>query len=87
MVNVIVGRKRNIQVTNDRTAGIVDSVNPVTILKTPAVTVGGVSRLDHLDDVEATHEVDGYVLVYNAQTDKWVATQPATTADADGGSF
>jgi len=90
-VNVVVGRKRDIQVSANATAGIVSTNrNPVTLKNVPTVTVGGLNRLDALNDVVSTGETSGAVPVYDAATDKYVVQKldlSNVIGDLDGGTF
>jgi hypothetical protein len=89
MTNVVVARKRTVQVSANATAGIFDSTVPVT-LKTNPVMSSGVSRLDKLADVIANNETTGATLVYDATTDKYVVQKldlTNVTGDLDGGTF
>jgi hypothetical protein len=81
MVNVVVGRKRTVQVSTNATFGIIDTSTPITLKNNPAV--GGVTRLDKLTDVDASAETDKATLVYNASLDKYIVKQ----IDIDGGTF
>jgi hypothetical protein len=89
MVNVVVGRKRTVQISTNATAGIIDTTTPV-VLKNNPVLGGGVSRLDRLTDVAANTEVNGATLVYNAANDTYVVQKldlSNVTGDLDGGTF
>jgi hypothetical protein len=88
MVNVVVGRKRIVQVSTNATAGIIDTTTPVTLKNNPVM--GGASRLDKLADVQANTEVNGATLVYQANTDTYVVQKldlSNVTGDLDGGTF
>lgn len=91
MTNVVVARKRTVQVSANATAGIIDSTVPVTIKNIPAVSSGnGIDRLDHLKDVVASGETEGATLVYDSATDKYVVKKldlADVTGDLDGGTF
>jgi hypothetical protein len=91
MVNVVVGRKRNIQISANATAGIIDTTTPVVIKNNPVISGGGgISRLDKLTDVAANTEVNGATLVYNAANDTYVVQKldiSNVTGDLDGGTF
>lgn len=88
MVNVVVARKRTIQVSTNATAGIIDSTTPVVLKNTPTLISGGVDRLDHLKDVDATTELDGSTLIYDANTDKYVVRKiDFGDVGLDGGNF
>ena len=66
--NVIVAKQRDIQV-NSQATRIVESTAGA-ILSNPTMS----TRLDRLRDVDASNEVDGAALVYNAALDKYVVT-------------
>jgi 4-hydroxyphenylpyruvate dioxygenase-like putative hemolysin len=89
-INVVVGRKRTVQVSANATAGIIDTSAPVTIKNIQTVGGGGITRLDKLTDVVANGEVDKATLVYDALTDKYVVKKMEFTdisGDLDGGTF
>jgi len=91
MTNVIVARKRTIQVSANATAGVIDSSNPV-VLKPISVLSSAASstRLDHLQDVNASTETDGATLVYDAGNDTYVVKLldlAEVTGILDGGNF
>ena len=81
MVNVIVARSRNIKVSSNATAGVLDSSTPVTIKNNPSTN--GITRLDSLVDVNSSNETDKATLVYDSLTDTYVVKQ----MDLDGGTF
>jgi hypothetical protein len=83
MVNVIVARPRNIKVSSNATAGVIDSSTPVTIKNVSSAIGNGITRLDSLVDVNASNETDNATLVYNFETDTYVVKQ----MDLDGGTF
>jgi hypothetical protein len=88
MVNVVVGRKRTIKVTANATAGVIDSTIPVTLKTMSGGTTAG--RLDRLQDVNASVEIEGGVPVYQANTDTYKIEQldlAYVTGDLDGGTF
>lgn len=90
-VNVVVGRKRDIQVSANATAGsVTTNRNPVTLKNVPTITAGGSNRLDGLNDVVASGEISGAVPVYDATTDKYVVQKldlNNVIGDLDGGTF
>jgi hypothetical protein len=89
MTNVVVARKRNVQVSANATAGIIDTSVPVTIKNNPSIT-SGISRLDKLTDVVANNESNGATLVYDASTDKYIVQKldiSNVIGDLDGGTF
>jgi hypothetical protein len=88
MVNVVVGRKRTVQISANTTGGVIDTSVPVVLKNNPAV--GGVTRLDRLNDVRANNEINGATLVYNATDDTYVVKKldlADVTGDLDGGVF
>jgi hypothetical protein len=90
MVNVVVGRKRTVQISTNATAGIIDTTTPVVLKNNPVLGGGGVTRLDKLVDVAANNEVNGATLVYNAANDTYVVQKldlANVTGDLDGGTF
>ena len=84
MVNVVVAKKRNIQITSNTTAGVINSVTPVTLKNTPTVTA---TRLENLQDIDFTNEVDGAVLIYDANTNTYMFKTVAGLTGLDGGIF
>lgn len=90
MVNVLVSRKRTVQISANATAGIIDTSTPVVLKNNPVVVAGGITRLDKLTDVEANTEINGATLVYNAANDTYVVQRldiSNVTGDLDGGTF
>lgn len=90
MVNVVVARKRTVQVSSNATAGIIDTTVPVTLKNTPSLISGGATRLDGLTDVVASGETNGATLVYEASTDKYIVKKldlADVTGNLDGGTF
>jgi len=88
-INVVVGRKRTVQVSANATAGIIDTSAPVTIKSIPTLNTG-VTRLDKLTDVIANGEVDKATLVYDATSDKYVVKKMEfgdISGEIDGGVF
>ena len=88
MTNVVVSRKRTIQVSANATAGIIDTTTPVTLKNTGISS--NITRLDALNDVDATGEVSGATLVYDAGNDKYIVQKLDLTNDTgnlDGGTF
>lgn len=91
VVNVVVGRKKNIQVSANATSGVVSTNrNNVTLKNVPTVTSGGLNRLDSLNDVVSSGETSGAVPVYDSDTDKYVVKKLSISdviGDLDGGTF
>lgn len=91
-VNIVVVRKREVQVSTNATAGVIDSNNPVSIKNNPTLYTagGGVDKLTHLIDVDAVIKVEGDTLVYQANTNMYVVKQldlNYVTGEVDGGTF
>ena len=90
MTNVVVARKRTIQVSTNTTAGVIDTTTPVTLKNAPVLNIGGATRLDHLQDVNPSGEANGATLIYNSSTDTYVVQKMNFTdidGDLDGGTF
>jgi hypothetical protein len=89
VTNVIVSRKRNVKVSSNATAGIIDTTVPVTLKATPTI-VSGATTLESLTDVVSDNETTGDTLVYNSVTKQWVAQKldiTNVTGSLDGGTF
>jgi hypothetical protein len=87
MVNVVVAKKRTVQVSSNATAGIIDSTVPVTLKN---FQIGGATRLDKLVDVDASAETDKATLVYDTVSDKYIVKQlefSEIVGTLDGGEF
>lgn len=91
MTNVIVAKKRNIFVSTNATAGIINTSEPVVLKNVPTLISGtGINRLDHLQDVLPEGETQGATLVYDAAIDKYIVEKldlSNTTGALDGGTF
>jgi hypothetical protein len=90
MVNVVVARKRTVQVSTNATAGIIDTTTPVTLKNTPIGS--GINRIDKLLDVDASFETDNATLVYNSILDKYIVKKLEFNdldgdIEVDGGTF
>ena len=88
-INVIVARKRSVQVSANATAGIIDTSAPVTLKPIPSIN-SGVDRLDRLVDVIANNESNGATLVYDSSNDRYVVKKldlSEVTGNLDGGDF
>lgn len=88
MVNVVVSKKRTVQISSNSTAGIIDTTTPVVLKNNPVL--GGATRLDTLSDVVANNEIDGATLVYNSTNDTYVVKKldlSEIVGDLDGGTF
>lgn len=93
MVNVVVSRKRTINVSANGTGGVIDTSVPVTIKTTPTIYSGngnGIDTVDELKDVNLAARSNGSTLIYNANTNKYdVKILDFTEIDGnlDGGTF
>ena len=63
-------------------SGLQQTATPITIK-----TIKNSNRLDQLSDVDATTEVNGGFLTYDAVSDKYVVSARDTALNLDGGSF
>lgn len=89
-INVLVARKRSVQVSTNATAGVIDTSTPITLKPIPSINSGGVDRLDKLIDVVANNESNGATLVYDSSNDKYIVKQldlADITGSLDGGTF
>jgi hypothetical protein len=89
MTNVILSRKRTIQVETGGTAGVIDTSPPVTLKNIHSLS-GGNGRLDKLGDVNANGEINGATLVYDSDNDTYFVKKlnlADTVGDLDGGTF
>jgi len=90
VTNVIVSKKRNVKISTNATAGIIDTTVPVTLKAIPTIISGGATTLESLTDVVSTNETTGDTLVYNSTTKQWVAQKldiTNVTGSLDGGTF
>lgn len=88
MVNVVVSRKRNIQVSSN-TAGVIDTNVPVTLKNVPTL-INGADTVDELQDVILSQRNDGSTLVYDQPSDKYIVKKlqfEDIVGDLDGGVF
>lgn len=85
MTNIIVAKKRIVNVSANGTGGVIDSTTPVTI-KAGTSVGGGSSRIDAMSDVIPTGEVDGATLVYDPNIGKYVVRK-LTLDDLSGGAL
>lgn len=82
MVNIVVAKKS--------TTGVISTTAPVTLKNVPTLASGEFTRLDHLQDVNATNEVNGAVPVYDSTIDKYVVKKVDlgdVSGNLDGGTF
>lgn len=88
MVNVVVAKKRIININTNATAGIINTNVPVTLKQDN--NKNNLTRLDQLIDVIATGETDGATLVYDSNTDKYIVEKlnlDNVEGTMDGGTF
>lgn len=91
MVNVVVSRKRFINVSSHGTGGVIDTSVPVTIKNTPSIlSSGGATTIDQLTDVNLLQRTDGATLIYDQPTNTYIVKHvDFTEIDGilDGGTF
>ena len=91
MTNIVVGRQRNIHITSNATAGIIQTTVPVTLKNTPTLISGNSTlRVENLTNVNSAIETDGSTLVYDAETATFIV-EPLNLSNLvgalDGGTF
>jgi hypothetical protein len=89
MVNVVVSRRRNIKVSSNSTAGVIDTTVPVTLKNVPIIS-NGIDTIDEMHDVNLTQRNDGSTLVYDEPSDTYVVKKidfGDIVGDLDGGTF
>lgn len=89
-INVVVGRKKNVQVSANSTSGIISTNRNNVSLKNVPTILSGVNRFDALTDVVPTGEINGAVPVYDQSTDKYIVKKldlNDVNGDLDGGTF
>lgn len=90
MTNVILAKKRTINISVNTTAGVIDTSPPVTLKNIPVLTTNFNNRLDSLNDVNANNEINGATLVYDLSNDTYVVEKlnlSNTVGTLDGGDF
>lgn len=91
MVNVVVSRKRNVKVSTNATAGVIDTSVPVTLKNIPTIMTGGAQTVEQLHDVNASQKTDGSTLIYDQPTHTYVVKKLDLNLDVegslDGGTF
>lgn len=88
--NVIVAKKRTVQVSTEATAGVIDSTTPFTIINTPTVVSMGATNLNQLSDVNTSNKTQGATLVYESGNNTYVVTHldmQYITGGLQGGTF
>lgn len=83
MVNVVVATPQTIQVSANVSGTTLSTSRPVTLKNDTTLSSAASSRLDTLDDVNATGESNNATLVYDSTTDTYIVKQ----LDLDGGTF
>jgi hypothetical protein len=89
MVNVVVSRKRNVKVSSNATAGVIDTTTSVTLKNTPTIS-SGIDTIDELRDVGLSQRTDGSTLIYDNTTDTYQVKHldfDNIVGDLDGGVF
>lgn len=89
MVNVVVSRKRNVRVSTNATAGVIDTTIPVTLKNTPIIS-SGIDTIDEMRDVGLSQRSDGSTLIYDNTTDTYQVKHldfVNIDGDLDGGVF
>jgi hypothetical protein len=91
MVNIVVSRKRFVNVSSHGTGGVIDTSVPVTIKNVPTImTGGGATTIDQLTDVNLAQRTDGATLVYDQPTNTYIVKEldfTEITGNLDGGTF
>lgn len=90
MTNIVLAKKKVINISVNATAGIINTTNPVTLKNTPSLLSEPATRLDKLLDVYANNEIDGATLVYDSGSDKYKVEKLSldnVIGALDGGDF
>jgi hypothetical protein len=91
MVNVVVSRKRFVNVSTHGTGGVIDTTVPVTLKNVPTIISGtGVHTVDQLTDVNLTQRTDGSTLIYDQPTNTYIVREmdyAEVHGNIDGGEF
>lgn len=74
-------------VEQSKAGTIVQKIDAGTIVITGMIGPAGVSNITDAKDLNKTGLADGSVLVYEASTTKWVATNDLIKQTIDGGSY
>ena len=72
MVNVVVTKPRNVKVSTNATAGIINTSTPVTLKNTPTLISGNNLALENLLDVSVVSKTNGSFTIssgHNGDTD------------------
>jgi hypothetical protein len=89
MVNVIVGKQKQVKVSANNTAGIIQSFVPVTLKNFSSLT-SSITNLEDLKDVDASQKTDGSTVVYNVSDSKYHVQKlnfSEISGSVDGGTF
>lgn len=89
-INVIVGKKRTIQVSANGTSGIIQTNTPVTLKPFPVLSLSKDMTIDAMTDVDPSNKTEGATLVYSSNNAKYVVKSldlSYTTGSLDGGNF
>lgn len=91
MVNVVVSRKRTVNVSTHGTGGVIDTTTPVTLKNIPTIiSSGGVDTIDEMRDINLAQRTDGSTLIYDQGTNTYVVKRmdfEEINGDLDGGVF
>lgn len=91
MVNVVVSRKRFVNVSTHGTGGVIDTTVPVTLKNVPTImSGGGTTTIDQLADVNILQRTDGATLIYDQPTNTYIVKEmnfTEITGALDGGEF
>ena len=92
MVNVVVSRKRFVNVSTHGTGGVIDTTVPVTLKNVPTIISagGGATTIDQMTDVNLSLRTDGSTLIYDQPTNTYIVKHVDFTevdGTLDGGTF
>jgi len=89
-INVVVGKKKNIQVSANGASGSLETTNSITLKNTPTLSTSGNVAIDQLKDINLSQRNNGSTLVYDLVTDTYFVKPLEMTdvvGDLDGGTF
>lgn len=78
---------------------IVDDSSDTILIETPGITtiitsaeqgppgIAGIQNINDALDVDSSNKVDGSILVYSAQSQKWVATTQLENQNIESGHY
>lgn len=91
MVNVVVSRKRVVNVSTHGTGGVIDTTVPVTLKNVPTIMSGsGAHTIDEMTDVNLSQRTDGSTLIYDQPTNTYIVKHvefAEIDGNLDGGIF